>query len=177
MISNELLFLLLNAKIAFVSDILLNLLVNGNVKILHEYKIYDSLKTLKPYFQNKSMFLAAFYALLTVIIIVGLIMKTFHITHDKYLPESINEYVIFLILTFIIGYIGDIIIYKINIFPKLKQYYRVVGKGLWGALAILFSVIVALIYLYIYRNYYHIWQTIIEKLTTIIEKLKINSIF
>ena len=177
MISNELLFLLLNAKIAFVSDILLNLLVNGNVKILHEYKIYDSLKTLKPYFQNKSMFLAAFYALLTVIIIVGLIMKTFQIIYDKYLPESINEYVIFLILTFIIGYIGDIIIYKINIFPKLKQYYRVVGKGLWGALAILFSVIVALIYLYIYRNYYHIWQTIIEKLTTIIEKLKINSIF
>ena len=168
MISNELLFLLLNAKIAFVSDILLNLLVNSNVKILHEYKIYDSLKTLKPYFQNKSMFLAAFYALLTVIIIVGLIMKTFHITHDKYLPESINEYVIFLILTFIIGYIGDIIIYEINIFPKLKQYYRVVGKGLWGALAILFSVIVALIYLYIYRNYYHIW---IAKLTAIIEKL------
>lgn len=168
MISNELLFLLLNAKIAFVSDILLNLLVNSNVKILHEYKIYDSLKTLKPYFQNKSMFLAAFYALLTVIIIVGLIMKTFHITHDKYLPESINEYVIFLVISFLIGYIGDIIIYEINIFPKLKQYYRVVGKGLWGALAILFSVIVALIYLYIYRNYYHIW---IAKLTTIIEKL------
>ena len=158
MISNELLFLLLNAKIAFVSDILLNLLVNSNVKILHEYKIYDSLKTLKPYFQNKSMFLAAFYALLTVIIIVGLIMKTFEIIYDKYLPESINEYVIFLILTFIVGYIGDIIIYKINSFPKLKQYYRVVGKGLWGALAILFSVIVALIYLYIYRNYYHIWH-------------------
>ena len=164
MISNELLFLLLNAKIAFVSDILLNLLVNSNVKILHEYKIYDSLKTLKPYFQNKSMFLAAFYALLTVIIIVGLIMKTFHITHDKYLPESINEYVIFLVISFLIGYIGDIIIYEINIFPKLKQYYRVVGKGLWGALAILFSVIVALIYLYIYRNYYHIW---IAKLTAI----------
>jgi hypothetical protein len=168
MISNELLFLLLNAKIAFVSDILLNLLVNSNVKILHEYKIYDSLKTLKPYFQNKSMFLAAFYALLTVIIIVGLIMKTFHITHDKYLPESINEYVIFLVISFLIGYIGDIIIYKINIFPKLKKYYRVVGKGLWGALAILFSVIVALIYLYIYRNYYHLWPT---ALTTIIEKL------
>ena len=164
MISNELLFLLLNAKIAFVSDILLNLLVNSNVKILHEYKIYDSLKTLKPYFQNKSMFLAAFYALLTVIIIVGLIMKTFHITHDKYLPESINEYVIFLVISFLIGYIGDIIIYEINIFPKLKQYYRVVGKGLWGALAILFSVIIALIYLYIYRNYYHIW---IAKLTAI----------
>ena len=173
MISNELLFLLLNAKIAFVSDILLNLLVNSNVKILHEYKIYDSLKTLKPYFQNKSMFLAAFYALLTVIIIVGLIMKTFHITHDKYLPESINEYVIFLVISFLIGYIGDIIIYEINIFPKLKQYYRVVGKGLWGALAILFSVIVALIYLYIYRNYYHIWQAkLTTKLTTIIEKLK-----
>ena len=168
MISNELLFLLLNAKIAFVSDILLNILVNSNVKILHEYKIYDSLKTLKPYFQNKSMFLAAFYALLTVIIIVGLIMKTFHITHDKYLPESKKEYFIFLVISFLIGYIGDIIIYEINIFPKLKQYYRVVGKGLWGALAILFSIIVALIYLYIYRNYYHIW---IAKLTASIASI------
>ena len=162
MISNELLFLLLNAKIAFFSDILLNILANSNLKILNEYKIYDSLRTLKPYFQNKSMFLAAFYALLTVVIIVGSIMKTFHIMNDKYLPESKKEYVIFLVISFLIGYIGDIIIYKINIFPKLKQYYRVVGKGLWGALAILFSIIIALLYLYIYQNYYHIW---IAKLT------------
>ena len=154
MIPDEILFLLLNAKIAFFSDILLNLLANSNLKILHKYKLYDSLKTLKPYFANKSMFLATFYALLTVIIIVGVIMKIFEIATNKYLPESQYEYLLFIGLSFIIGYLADIFIYKINIFPKLQQYYRVVGKGLWGAIAIVFSVIVALIYLYIYKNYY-----------------------
>jgi hypothetical protein len=163
MISNESLFLLLNAKIAFFSDIILNLLSTKNIKFLERFKMYDKLKTLRPYFKNKSMFVAAFYALLTVIIIVGIIMKIFQIVYDKYLPETSNEYIIFIIVTFIIGYLADILIYKINIFPKLQTYYRVVGKGLWGALAITFSVTVALIYLYIYNNH-NIW----------IQKLKEN---
>ena len=72
MISNEILFLLLNAKIAFFSDIILNLLSTKNIKFLERFKMYDKLKTLRPYFKNKSMFVAAFYALLTVIIIVGI---------------------------------------------------------------------------------------------------------
>ena len=70
---------------------------------------------------------------------------------NKFLPETHKEYIIFLILTFIVGYIGDIVIYKLNIFPKLKTYYDVVGKGLWGGLAIVFSVIVAFILLYLYH--------------------------
>lgn len=153
MISNEILFLLLNAKIAFFSDILLNILSTKRIKFLEKYSFMDSLKTLKPYFENKSMFKAAFYALLTVVIIVGIIMKIFEILYDKYLPENKKEIFIYLVLSFIVGYIGDILIYKWNIFPKLQTYYRVVGKGLWGAIAIVFSVSMALIYLYIYQNY------------------------
>jgi len=114
------------------------------------------LKTLKPYFKNKSMFKAAFYALLTVIIIVGIIMKLFQIYYDKYLPENKKEIFIYLVISFIVGYVGDILIYKWDIFPRLKTYYRVVGKGLWGAIAIVFSVFMSLIYLYIYQNY-NIW--------------------
>ena len=163
MISNEILFLLLNAKIAFFSDILLNILSTKRIKFLEKYSFMDSLKTLKPYFENKSMFKAAFYALLTVVIIVGIIMKIFEIVYDKYLPENKKEIFIYLVLSFIVGYIGDILIYKWNIFPRLKNYYRVVGKGLWGAIAIVFSVSMALIYLYIYQNY-TIW----------IQKLKAN---
>ena len=163
MISNELLFLLLNAKIAFFSDIFLNILANSDIKYFKNSGFYNSLKTLKPYFKNKSPFLAAFYALLTVIIIVGIIMKLFQIFYNKYLPESNKEIFIYLVLSFIVGYIGDILIYEWNIFPKLQTYYRVVGKGLWGALAIVFSVCIALIYLYIYQNY-TIW----------IQKLKLN---
>ena len=153
MLSDELLFLLFNAKIAFLSDIILNILATRNIGFLEKYSFMKSLKTLKPYFVNKSLFLAAFYALLTVIIIVGIIMKLFQIFYDKYLPENKKEIFIYLVLSFIVGYVGDILIYKLNIFPLLKSYYKVVGKGLWGAIAIVFSVVISLIYLYIYKNF------------------------
>ena len=156
MISDEILFLLFNAKIAFLSDIILNILATKNIKFLEKYSFMNSLKTLKPYFKNKSMFKAAFYALLTVIIIVGIIMKLFQIYYDKYLPENKKEIFIYLVISFIVGYVGDILIYKWDIFPRLKTYYRIVGKGLWGAIAIVFSVFMSLIYLYIYQNY-NIW--------------------
>ena len=155
MISNELIFVLFNAKIAFFSDIILNIL-SRHIKLFY---------TLKPYFENKSLFVAAFYALLTVIIIVGIIMKIFQIFYDKYLPETHKEIFIYLVLSFVIGYIGDILIHKLDIFPRLKTYYRVVGKGLWGAIAIVFSVFVSLVYLYIYKNYnnlYDIFSNIIN---------------
>lgn len=145
MISNESLFLVFNALIGFFSDIVLN--------IIAKHDIYKPITTLRPYFENKTMFQAAFYALLTVVIIVGIIMKLFQLFYNKYLPETKKEYVIYFILTFIVGYIGDIVIYKLNIFPRLKTYYRVVGKGLWGSLAILFSVVLSLIGLYIINNH------------------------
>ena len=163
MISDEILFLLFNAKIAFFSDILLNILANSDIKYFRNSGFYNSLKTLKPYFENKSPIIAAFYALLTVIIIVGIIMKIFQIFYDKYLPENNKEIFIYLVISFIVGYVGDILIYKLDIFPRLKTYYRVVGKGLWGAIAIVFSVFMSLIYLYIYQNY-NIW----------IQKLNLN---
>jgi hypothetical protein len=145
MISNESLFLVFNALVGFFSDIVLN--------IIAKHDIYKPITTLRPYFENKTMFQAASYALLTVVIIVGIIMKLFQIFYNKYLPETKEEYVIYFILTFIIGYIGDIVIYKLNIFPRLKTYYQVVGKGLWGSLAILFSVVLSLIGLYIINNH------------------------
>jgi H+/Cl- antiporter ClcA len=83
-------------------------------------------------------------------------MKIFQIFYDKYLPETHKEIFIYLVISFIVGYIGDILIYKWDIFPRLKTYYRVVGRGLWGAIAIVFSVFMSLIYLYIYQNY-NIW--------------------
>ena len=139
----EILFLVFNFLIGFFSDIVLNLLANQDIQFL---------STLKPYFANKSVAKAALYAGLTVIIIVGIIMSIFQLTYDKYLPETVNEIVVYLLITFIIGFIADIVIYKINIFPKLKLYYQKVGKGLWGGLAILFSVIASLIGLYLYQN-------------------------
>ena len=162
MLSNEILFLLFNSFIAFFSDIILNILSTQNIKFLEKYSFMNSLKTLKPYFLNKSMFQAAFYALLTVIIIVGIIMKIFQIFYDKYLPENKKEIFIYLVISFIVGYVGDILIYKLNIFPLLKTYYRVVGKGLWGAIAIVFSVFMSLIYLYIIHNYDKLYDKLLN---------------
>ena len=142
--NNELLFLIFNALIGFFSDVVINILTHMNLSFLN---------SLKPYFQNKSVFKAAFYASITVLIIVVFIMELFDLFYDKYLPETKNEYIVFIILTFIIGYISDIIINRINIFPRLKEYYKDVGEGLWGGLAIVFSVIISLILLYIYNNY------------------------
>lgn len=142
--NSELLFLIFNALIGFFSDVVINILTHMNLSFLN---------SLKPYFQNKSVFKAAFYASITVLIIVVFIMELFDLFYDKYLPETKNEYIVFIILTFIIGYISDIIINRINIFPRLKEYYKDVGDGLWGGLAIVFSVIISLILLYIYNNY------------------------
>ena len=129
-------FLFINFIIGFVSDIILNHLSN-----------YDflNLNTLKPYFDNKSIIEEAIYAGITVYIIVLIIVLIFKLIYKRYLPENKNEYIVFLLITFILGFIGDYIIYWIDIFPKLKLYYETVGVGLWGGLAILFSVIVSLL--------------------------------
>ena len=74
------------------------------------------------------------------------------IAKDK-LPENTKETFVYLLLTFVIGYIADILIHKLNIFPKLKLYYKVIGSGLWGGLAILFSVSISLLLLYLYNRY------------------------
>ena len=140
----DLLFLSLNSLIGFTSDIVLNHLSNYKILNLH---------TLKPYFQNKSVITAGLYAMITVLIIVVIIMQTFRLYYNKTLPENTKETLVYLLLTFIIGYIADILIHKLDIFPKLKLYYKVIGSGLWGGLAILFSVSISLLFLYLYNRY------------------------
>lgn len=125
------LFLLLNFFIGFFSDIVFNQLSN--------YK-FMKLNTLRPYFNHHSTFVAGLYAAITVLVIVLIICNLFHIRYKKYLPETRTEYLVFFTVTFVIGFIADIVIHRLNIFPKLKLYYRVIGSGLWGGLAILFSV-------------------------------------
>ena len=138
-------FLVLNGTIAFFSDIFLNILSHYNT---------GNIKTLIPYFKDKSVFKAALYATITVIIIVIIIMNLFKIVYGKTLPENNIETIKYLILTFIIGYIADVLIYKLDIFPKLDLYYKTLGSGLWGGLAICFSVGISLFIIHLYNEYY-----------------------
>ena len=79
-------FLLLNFLIGFFSDIVLNLL---------SYYPFMNLNTLRPYFKHHSMFVAALYAAITVLIVVSIICNLFHIKYKKYLPQTRMEYVYF----------------------------------------------------------------------------------
>ena len=132
-------FILINGLVGFFSDIILNGLSN--------YKLMN-LNTLRPYFNHHSIVGAATLASITVVIVVYIICFVYKLLYDKYLPETNREIIVFIILTFIIGYIADILIHRLNIFPKLKLYYKVVGGGLWGGLAITFSVILSYLILY-----------------------------
>ena len=136
-------FLLLNFLIGFFSDIVLNRL---------SYYPFMNLNTLRPYFKHHSMFVAALYAAITVLIVVVIICNLFYIRYKKYLPESRTEYLVFFTVTFVIGFSADIVIHRLNIFPKLKLYYRVVGSGIWGGLAILFSVSLSIFIQKIYNT-------------------------
>ena len=132
-------FILINGLVGFFSDIVLNGLSN--------YKLMN-LNTLRPYFNHHSIVGAATLASITTMVVVYIICFVYKLIYDKYLPKTNRERIVFVILTFIIGYIADVIIHRLNIFPKLKLYYKVVGGGLWGGLAITFSVILSYLILY-----------------------------
>ena len=56
----------------------------------------------------------------------------------------------FILISFPLGYVIDIIIDKFKIFGNdLDLYYKIAGAGLWGALAFVFSIIIS----YIIQNY------------------------
>ena len=93
---------------------------------------------------------AALYAGITVLLIVSFITTLFKFLYGKSLPSTKREYLVFLLITFACGFVSDIIINRCNVFPLLKDYYNELGEGLWGGLAILFSVVVSLMIIYLY---------------------------
>ena len=130
-------FIFINFIVGFISDIVLN--------DLSRMKNIDMpiIKSLQPYFQKKLIIEAGFYAGLTVVLTLIPIL----ILHKYLLPIfHIPEILLLIILGFIIGYLVDILIEKIDIFgPSLHQYYKLAGSGFYGGLAIVFSIIVSYI--------------------------------
>lgn len=128
-------FIFINFIVGFISDIVLN--------DLSRMKNIDMpiIKSLQPYFNKKSIVEAAFYAGLTVVLTLIPIL----ILHKYLLPIfDIPELLLLIILGFIIGYIIDIFIEKIDIFgPTLHPYYKLASSGFYGGLAIIFSIIVS----------------------------------
>ena len=124
------LFLVIIFIISFISDIMLRIVAPKYIP------------SLIPYFNNHSIIVAGTYAGLTIIMATIIMMIINKIIYNKYLPTTLNDIIIFLIIAFIIGWIIDIIIMKTNIFgDSLKPFYEAVGAGFWGASAFVFALI------------------------------------
>jgi len=131
---NSVIFLFLNFCVSFVSDIVLNDLSTH----------FNIIKSLKPYFQNKSILKCALDAGITVMIGILITMFFSFLLFGFLSPNTFVQLIYFCIIGFLIGYILDILIYKLHIFGnRLDSYYKAFGAGLWGAIAFIFSIIIS----------------------------------
>ena len=132
-------FLFINFIVSFLSDIILNDLSQG--KKPFNSKIIDSLAI---YFKNKSIIIAGILAGLTIAISLFLTTIVSNMVLGYWIPENLIELLKFCILSFILGFIIDILIDKVDLFGStLRPYYKLAGSGLWGGLAFLFSIIIS----------------------------------
>ncbi len=138
-------FLTILFIVTFICDLLLNFLSRQSY-------VPRSIKALKSYFDYyDNIILTGIYASLTVIIcylITALI--TFKL-FNFYIPNNINQLYIILLISFPVGYISDVIIYKTKIFGKLLDpFYNEIGAGLSGAFAFIFAIIISFIFYYFF---------------------------
>lgn len=116
-------------RFRFLSDIVLNDLSNHYVT------------SLRPYFYNQSIIKCAVDAGVTVLVDLAITMAISSILLGFSLPTSFTTLFYFCGIAFVIGYILDKLIYKLNIFGnRLTLYYKTYGSGLGGALAFVFAI-------------------------------------
>jgi hypothetical protein len=142
------LFIIINFCVAYVSDNVLN--------DLSKYSKVKAFKSLSPYFKKNSIVGAGIYAGLTVAAATFILMISYKIIFNTYLPNTKSHqlfsstfmvYFIFFILAYFIGYALDVFIYRMNIFDNLQPFYNEVGAGNGGALSFLFSLVVSFVIL------------------------------
>jgi hypothetical protein len=129
-------FLMLNFAIGFVADLFLNLLSKSSTFSI------PAIRALKPYFQHyNSPVLTAFYAGLTVLCVLVITMLVSSFLFGFATPKTLKQFYPFLLLAFPIGYLADILIYKLQIFgSSLNPFYKIAGAGFWGAMSFIFSI-------------------------------------
>lgn len=132
-------FLFINFIVAIFSDIFLN-----DISTL--YPKTHILGSLKPYFKNKLILEAGLYAGITIIIAVLLVSMFMLLIFGKKYMVPINNYalILYCIIAYILGYIIDVIIEKMNIFgDSLTNFYKITGSGHSGAIALIFSIVIS----------------------------------
>ena len=123
-------FTLVNFFIGFFSDIILN--------------VTNIVPSLKTYFTHRSIIWSAFCAGLTIVVALFI---TYLISYNIFhfiIPITINQLIKYVFLSFFIGFIIDILIFKFNVFGKdMEEYYKKLGAGFWGATAFSFSITIS----------------------------------
>ena len=133
------LFIIINFCVSYVSDNVLN--------DLSKYTPYKAFTSLAPYFKNKSIVVAGIYAGLTVVFATILLLLFNRLFLNTYFPESRSEFIIIIFAAYVIGFVLDVFIYKMNIFNNLQLFYKTVGAGNGGALSFIFSLVISFIVL------------------------------
>ena len=130
-------FILLNFIVGTISDIILNDLSRSNIN----NKI---IKSLEPYFLTKSIIEAGIYAGITVVAVIIPVMYVTKYLFNYKVPTTNKQILYTVIVSFILGFIADILIDKLQIFGSLlDNYYNIAGAGLWGGIAISFSALIS----------------------------------
>jgi len=132
-------FILLNFIVGVISDIILNDFSRSSIS----NKI---IKSLEPYFLTNSIIEAGVYAGITVVaVIIPVIYVTKYLFNYK-VPTTNKQILYTVIVSFVLGFIADILIDKLQIFGSLlDNYYNIAGAGLWGGIAISFSALISYI--------------------------------
>jgi len=132
-------FIIVIFLVSFLSDIVLNDLAHMNSGQ------GEIIKSLRPYFANKTITKSGVFAGLTIIsaIIPTIFLFNLVIGERKWTPSSLKELMIMLVIALPIGYLYDYLIYKWHIFgDTLNDYYKISGAGLWGAISFEFAIII-----------------------------------
>ena len=133
-------FILVVFIVSIVADITLNDLSR---KPLSRYVSSPIILALRPYFDEKSILVAGIYAGITVVLALVVSMLVSKYTLKTLVPRDWRELTIFMIISFPIGYLFDVIIAKLNIFgDSLQPYYKATSPGLWGAIAFEVAILV-----------------------------------
>ncbi len=123
-------FVFVNFLVSATADIVLNDLAN-------RYNIFSSLK---PYFREKTILGAAFLAGLTVAVSTAVLLPLSNVLLGFYVPSTFNQLVLFLALSYPLGFAIDKAIEKIAVFgPTLVPFYEKYGSVNSGAMAFIIS--------------------------------------
>ena len=131
-------FVIVLFLVSFLSDVVLNDL--SKLKSGQQGKI---IKSLRPYFETKSITRSGVYAGLTILSAFIPTALVFWYFYRRWIPSTVIELIVLLIIAFPIGYLYDYLIYKWKIFgTSLDDYYKEAGAGMWGAFSFEFALII-----------------------------------